>query len=113
MRSSDCISDVCASDLDVLQPDVRRHIVDTVDRLLADHPGISYVKWDANRMITEPGSPMLGADRQANLWVDGVIALQEILHEVRHKQLGSASCRDRVCQYVYTSVVAVSFTKKI
>jgi alpha-galactosidase len=36
-------------------------------------------------MITEPGSPMLGADRQANLWVDGVVALQDILHEVRHK----------------------------
>src|SRR3546814_20774356 len=28
------------------------------------------------------------------------------------KQIGRASCRERVCQYVSISVVAVSFTKK-
>src|SRR3546814_16880432 len=28
------------------------------------------------------------------------------------KQIGRASCRERVCQYVYISVVAVSFKKK-
>src|SRR3546814_16288086 len=27
-------------------------------------------------------------------------------------QIGSASCRERVCQYVYVSVVAVSLKKK-
>src|SRR3546814_17667971 len=27
-------------------------------------------------------------------------------------QIGSASCRERVCQYMYLSVVAVSFNKK-
>src|SRR3546814_15800102 len=29
-----------------------------------------------------------------------------------HKQIGRASCRERVCQYVSISVVAVPFTKK-
>src|SRR3546814_18151089 len=28
-------------------------------------------------------------------------------------QIGSASCRERVCQYVYISVVAVSLKKKL
>src|SRR3546814_11102664 len=28
------------------------------------------------------------------------------------RQIGSASCRERVCQYVYISLVAVPFTKK-
>src|SRR3546814_16509443 len=31
----------------------------------------------------------------------------------RHLQIGRASCRERVCQYVYISVVAVSLKKKI
>src|SRR3546814_11051087 len=31
----------------------------------------------------------------------------------RSDQIGSASCRDRVCQYVSISVVAVSFKKKL
>src|SRR3546814_14724439 len=29
-----------------------------------------------------------------------------------HDKIGSASCRERVCQYVYISVVAVSLKKK-
>src|SRR3546814_901418 len=31
---------------------------------------------------------------------------------VDHRQIGRASCRERVCQYVYISVVAVSLKKK-
>ena len=71
--------------LDVLRPEVRRHIVDSVDRLLTDHPGITFLKWDANRMITEPGSTALAADRQSNLWVDGVHALRAVLAAVRDR----------------------------
>src|SRR3546814_12819516 len=29
-----------------------------------------------------------------------------------HNQIGRASCRERVCQYVYITVVAVSFKKQ-
>ena len=70
--------------LDILRPDVRRHVAATIEHLLSDHPGISYLKWDANRMITEPGSTALAADRQANLWVDGPRALREVMQEVRN-----------------------------
>jgi alpha-galactosidase len=71
--------------LDILRPQVRRHVVDTIDRLLGEHPGISYLKWDANRMITEPGSTTLTADRQANLWVDAPPAIGAVMQEVRRR----------------------------
>ena len=54
--------------LDVLQPEVAEFVCGVVDSVLAEHPGISYLKWDANRPLTDPGSPTLGADRQANYW---------------------------------------------
>ncbi len=41
-----------------------------MDRVLAENPGISYLKWDANRPLTDPGSSTLGDDRQANYWFD-------------------------------------------
>ncbi len=56
--------------LDVLQPDVAEFVCDVVDRVLVENPGISYLKWDANRPLTDPGSPVLATDRQANYWVD-------------------------------------------
>jgi alpha-galactosidase len=56
--------------LDVLRPEVARFIHGVVDGILAENPGISYLKWDANRPLTDPGSSTLPADRQANLWVD-------------------------------------------
>ena len=60
--------------LDILQPDVAAFVLDVVDRTLAENPGISYLKWDANRPLTDPGSPALARDRQANYWVDHVRA---------------------------------------
>jgi alpha-galactosidase len=56
--------------LDVLQPDVADFVCGVVDRVLVENPGISYLKWDANRPLTDPGSPTLGPDRQANYWFD-------------------------------------------
>src|SRR3546814_17175838 len=38
-------------------------------------------------------------------------AIEGAQHLVRH-EIGRASCRERVCQYVYISVVAVSLKKK-
>ena len=42
--------------LDILRPEVRDFATGVVDRTLASAAGISYVKWDANRPLTEPGS---------------------------------------------------------
>ena len=71
--------------LDVLQTDVAEFVVGVVDRVLAENPGISYLKWDANRPLTDPGSPTLGAGRQANYWVDHVRATWRLMETVARR----------------------------
>ncbi|MHB1139609.1 MAG: alpha-galactosidase, partial [Microthrixaceae bacterium] len=80
--------------LDPLLPEVRRFEVDVVDRTLAQDPAISYVKWDANRPVTDPGSRALPADRQSNLWVDQVRATWQVMAEVaeRHPDVELMLC---------------------
>lgn len=68
--------------LDLCRPQVREFVTGTVDRILAGAPGISYLKWDANRDISEPGSDGLAADRQQNLWTDTVRARWQVMADV-------------------------------
>ncbi len=42
-------------------------------------PGMSYVKWDCNRYLTQPGSSYLAPDRQSHLWIDYVNALYAMM----------------------------------
>ena len=80
--------------LDTLQPDVREFAAGVVDRALAHDPAITYVKWDANRPITDPGSAALPPDRQANVWVDHVRATWALMDEVvrRHPDVQMMLC---------------------
>lgn len=80
--------------LDTLQPEVREFAARAVDRALAHDPAITYVKWDANRPITDPGSSALGSDRQANVWVDHVLATWDLMDEVarRHPDVQMMLC---------------------
>ena len=71
--------------LDVLQPEVADFVCGVVDRVLAENPGISYLKWDANRPLTDPGSPTLRADRQANYWVDHARATWRLMETVAER----------------------------
>lgn len=68
--------------LDPLRGEVRDFEVDVVSRTLRSAPSTSYVKWDANRPITDPGSTVLGTDRQANVWVDSVHATWDVMSRV-------------------------------
>lgn len=80
--------------LDTLLPEVRDFAAGVVDRALGHHPDISYVKWDANRPITDPGSSALGPERQSNLGVDHVLATWELMAEVvrRHPDVELMLC---------------------
>jgi alpha-galactosidase len=80
--------------LDVLRPEVQAFVVDVIDRTLALHPGISYLKWDANRDVFESGSTTLPADRQSHLAVDRVRATNAIMAEVvrRHPDVELMLC---------------------
>ena len=71
--------------LDLCRPQVREFVSGTVDRILADTPGVGYLKWDANRDISEPGSGALPADRQANLWTDTVRARWQVMAGVAER----------------------------
>ncbi len=71
--------------LDLCRPQVREVVAGTIDQILADAPGIGYLKWDANREISEPGSGALSGDRQANLWADTVRARWQLMAEVAER----------------------------
>jgi alpha-galactosidase len=60
--------------LDLCRPEVQRHVASVIDGVLGIDAGVSYLKWDANRMVTEPGSNALPADRQSDWPVDVVHA---------------------------------------
>ncbi|RYG35159.1 melibiase [bacterium] len=64
--------------LDMTNPKVKEFAFQSVDKMLRENPGISYIKWDCNRYLTQPGSPFLGPDGQSNLWVDYVRALYDV-----------------------------------
>lgn len=65
--------------LDLTNPEVQAFAYQILHRHLTENPLISYVKWDCNRYVTQPGSPYLAPDRQSHLWVDYVNALYRIM----------------------------------
>ena len=74
--------------LDVCRPEVAAFVVDTIDEVLAANPGVTYLKWDANRDITEGGSLALAPDRQTHLAVDRVRATWAVMAEVARRHPG-------------------------
>src|SRR3546814_16326178 len=97
MRISDWSSDVCSSDL-AIGPTVER---DAGKRALApclDSHGKPAIGHVAAKLFRRP----LHGPEDARL----------PQHAKQRMQIGRASCRERVCQYVEISVVAVSSTKK-
>src|SRR3546814_15071389 len=95
MRISDWSSDVCSSDL---LPD-----------LLADVPGKELaLRFDhqLELLVVEPHiEQSIRGIARADALLSGALTHGSA-------QIGRASCRERVCQYVSISVVAVSLKKK-
>jgi len=56
-------------DLDLSRPEVREFAWKVVDDTLGT-PGVAYVKWDANRFVTQPGSAYLSPAEQSHLLID-------------------------------------------
>src|SRR3546814_15311827 len=102
MRISDWSSDVCSSDLTELPK---------VD-LIVIPGGFSYGDYLRCGAIAAHSPVMreVVARAKAGAAVLGVCNGFQILAETG--QIGRASCRERVCQYVWISVVAVSLNKK-
>jgi alpha-galactosidase len=68
--------------LDVTRSEAREHAWKAIEDTLRPNPGISYVKWDANRYVTQPGSSFLGPNEQGNLLTDYNFALYDLLNRM-------------------------------
>jgi alpha-galactosidase len=64
--------------LDLTRPAVQEFEWGVISRTLSV-PDVSYVKWDCNRYLTQPGSSWLAPDRQSHLWIDYVRALYTLM----------------------------------
>jgi len=74
--------------LDLCNPEVEDYAFSTMDKVLSETPGITYIKWDCNRYVTQPGSAYLPADMQSNLQIDYVKALYRIFERIAKKHPG-------------------------
>src|SRR3546814_19501593 len=105
MRISDWSSDVCSSDL--------RH----AQRLRRSERGLDVEQAESFRFARRPlDAARIGDPRAEHLVAaaepDDQAAAPDMRLEVDVPEIGRASCRERVCQYVSFSVVAVSLKKK-
>ena len=64
--------------LDLTRPAVQEFEWQVIQSVF-DVPGVSYIKWDCNRYLTQPGSSWLAPDRQSHLWIDYVRALYQLM----------------------------------
>lgn len=69
--------------LDLSNPEVQDFIVNTFDNVLKQSPDISYVKWDANRYISDFGSEYLPEDKQSHFWIDYINGLYSVYDRIR------------------------------
>ncbi|MBS1703825.1 MAG: alpha-galactosidase [Armatimonadetes bacterium] len=69
--------------LDLANPEVRDFAYNVLHETLSQYPGISFVKWDCNRYVTQPGSPYLPANRQSHLQIEYAKALDHIMDRLK------------------------------
>src|SRR3546814_18319750 len=100
MRISDWSSDVCSSDLRLL-----------VEAISVMNDGFVLLDEDDRLVLCNERYRCLhpGLDEVGDLVG---MSFTTILRVALAKEIGRASCRERVCQYVSISVVAVSLKKK-
>ncbi|OMP78657.1 alpha-galactosidase [[Flexibacter] sp. ATCC 35208] len=70
--------------LDLVNPKVQDFVYGIVDNMMTANPGIAYIKWDCNRMITNAYSPYL-KDNQGGLYIEYTRSLYQVLKRIRSK----------------------------
>ena len=70
--------------LDLTNPKVQDFVFNIVDGMLTKYPGIAFIKWDCNRMMTNAYSVYL-KDKQSHLYIDYVNNLYSVLDRLRQK----------------------------
>jgi alpha-galactosidase len=74
--------------LDLTRPAVREFVWGVVDGTFRESPGISYVKWDANRIVSQPGSTWLTPQTQSHLAIDYTWALYDVMARMARQHPG-------------------------
>jgi len=79
--------------LNMAMPEVREYVLGFLDKLLAEND-IAFLKWDANRNMSEPGWPQVKPEEQKKLYVDYVQGYYGVLRELRrrHPKVEIESC---------------------
>lgn len=67
--------------LDFTQLEIQDHIINTMSNFLEEYP-VSYIKWDMNRHMTDPGSLHLPSDRKGEFFHRYMLGLYRILQEL-------------------------------
>src|SRR3546814_11899472 len=101
MRISDWSSDVCSSDLALA-----RAIVCEPKVILLDEP-LAALDAGLRRQMQ-----LFLKQTQRRIRTTFVFVTHDQDEAITMSEIGRASCRERVCQYVYISEVAVSLQKK-
>ena len=70
--------------LDLTNPKVQEFVYNVVDGMMTKYPGIGFIKWDCNRMMTNAYSVYL-KDEQSHLYIDYVNSLYSVLTRLRQK----------------------------
>ncbi|UEG51660.1 alpha-galactosidase [Mucilaginibacter daejeonensis] len=70
--------------LDLANPKVADFVYQTMDDLITKNPGLAFIKWDCNRIMTNTWSPYL-KDKQSNLYADYVLNLYQVFKRLRAK----------------------------
>lgn len=70
--------------LNITNPEVKDYIIAFMTDLLSNHP-VTFIKWDMNRTITEPGMKDHPLNRQKELWIRHVHSLYDIWAELRRR----------------------------
>ena len=69
--------------LDLTNPEVQDFVINTIDTILEENPGVAYFKWDCNSPIGNQHSAY--EKYQSHLWVDYVNGLYRVMSHVSEK----------------------------
>ncbi|CAK4844807.1 unnamed protein product [Aphanomyces euteiches] len=70
--------------LNLGKPEVKQFVLDFMTELLSTY-NISFIKWDTNRTITEPGTSDALQEQYESIWIKHVQSLYEIWAELKAK----------------------------
>ena len=70
--------------LDLTNPEVQDFVYNVVDEMMTKNPGIGFIKWDCNRMMTNAYSPYM-KDKQSHVQIEYVRSFYHVMERLRTK----------------------------